>query len=371
MMGIARAAGALAAAAALAGCGVFAGADPNAPHDVRVTVAPLADAPQGALGRRFGALTLTAARVLSADDPAFGGVSALEAEIDREGVLRLGLITDAADRIDGAAPMAAITDAASHAMDARVTPYRDAAGAALEGKQNADSEGIARLDDVTGEGGACAVVSFERRHRVSVFCGAAGSPADAAGAQALVATVDIPVAGDGVLPDNGGLEALAVVSGATLLAGGEAPTLSGAHPVWAWPAFDPKDAKRAAAGAAAPVFGIATPGVGFGLTGMDAGPDGTVYLLFRRWVPSVGNTIVVAALTRGRIEAALAHAGGAAAPVVAPRLLARFAPDGPLPMDNFEGISVDATPGGPTRLWIVSDDNFRRQQRTLLYGFTL
>lgn len=358
-------------AAALGGCGMFAGADPNERHTMSVTVAPVTDLPDRALGRRFGALTLTTARKLSSDDRAFGGVSALSAAADRDGALRLTLITDAADRIEGAVPAAAIADGEPHNVDAVIAPYRDAAGAPLEGKRDADSEGLAFLTGSGDEGRSCDLVSFERRHRVVAFCRAEDGSTDAA--QAPFSVTEVPVAADDLLPNNGGLEALAMLRDGTLIAGGEAPTLSGAHPVWAWPGFDPSDTENAASGAAAPAFGVATPGVGFGLTGMDAGPDGTLYLLFRRWAPGVGNTIVIASANGRAVADALARAGDDAdpKPVIAPRALTRLGPDGPLPVDNFEGISVDAARGGPTRLWIVSDDNFRGRQRTLLYGFTL
>ena len=41
------------------------------------------------------------------------------------------------------------------------------------------------------------------------------------------------------------------------------------------------------------------------------------------------------------------------------------------PLDNMEGIATEALPGGGTRLWIVSDDNFRPWMRTLLVAIDL
>jgi hypothetical protein len=41
------------------------------------------------------------------------------------------------------------------------------------------------------------------------------------------------------------------------------------------------------------------------------------------------------------------------------------------PLDNMEGIAAAPLPGGGTRLWIVSDDNFRPWMRTLLVALDL
>lgn len=41
------------------------------------------------------------------------------------------------------------------------------------------------------------------------------------------------------------------------------------------------------------------------------------------------------------------------------------------PLDNMEGVAAEALPGGGTRLWVVSDDNFRPWMRTLLVSLDL
>ena len=38
-------------------------------------------------------------------------------------------------------------------------------------------------------------------------------------------------------------------------------------------------------------------------------------------------------------------------------------------IDNMEGISLDRGGQGETRLWLISDNNFRSSQRTLLVRF--
>jgi len=42
----------------------------------------------------------------------------------------------------------------------------------------------------------------------------------------------------------------------------------------------------------------------------------------------------------------------------------------PLALDNFEGLAAVKRDGG-ARLYVVSDDNFNRNQKTLLYAFDL
>ena len=41
----------------------------------------------------------------------------------------------------------------------------------------------------------------------------------------------------------------------------------------------------------------------------------------------------------------------------------------PLTVDNFEGIAVHRQPDGTTRLFIIADNNFSDDQRTLLFVF--
>jgi hypothetical protein len=37
--------------------------------------------------------------------------------------------------------------------------------------------------------------------------------------------------------------------------------------------------------------------------------------------------------------------------------------------DNFEGLAARVLETGELRLWIVSDNNFSKMQRTLIYAF--
>ena len=44
---------------------------------------------------------------------------------------------------------------------------------------------------------------------------------------------------------------------------------------------------------------------------------------------------------------------------------------GGLPTDNYEGVAIGRNPAGRIRIWVVSDDNFSRDQRTLLLALDL
>ena len=54
---------------------------------------------------------------------------------------------------------------------------------------------------------------------------------------------------------------------------------------------------------------------------------------------------------------------------IRPQFVARL--EAPLTVDNYEGIAARPAPGSGTLLYIVSDDNFRSQQRTLLLQFLM
>ena len=45
--------------------------------------------------------------------------------------------------------------------------------------------------------------------------------------------------------------------------------------------------------------------------------------------------------------------------------------ESPLPVDNIEAVAIGETPSGGTRIWLLSDDNFNDDQRTLLMALDL
>lgn len=51
------------------------------------------------------------------------------------------------------------------------------------------------------------------------------------------------------------------------------------------------------------------------------------------------------------------------------KVLARL--EAPLPVDNFEGLTITPAPGGKVHVWLISDDNMAVTQRTLLWRLEL
>jgi hypothetical protein len=88
----------------------------------------------------------------------------------------------------------------------------------------------------------------------------------------------------------------------------------------------------------------------FGLVSMDRFPDGTTAFLLRAYDPVRRNRITLR-IQRGTT------------------LIARMDMAPPMTVDNFEGITSVAGAGGGRRFYVLSDDNGRDSQRTLLLAF--
>jgi hypothetical protein len=194
-----------------------------------------------------------------------------------------------------------------------------------------DAEGLA-----LGPEGSFAV-SFEgsgRTARVAEYTSAA--------AAAVILTDGFDLS---ALGENRGIEALARADDGTLVAISEAaPGLFGGHRVyvghgteWSQP------------------FDLAVDGT-WRVTGADFGPDGYLYVLERDFWPLLG--------FRSRV------------------LRMRMTPDGLMDSavvfettvgvhDNLEGIAVWSAVDGSLRMTMISDDNFRRSQRTELVDYVI
>lgn len=335
------------------------------------------DLQAGVLGRRFGALRLGAVVELTSNSDEFGGLSSLSMHQKAPWKWRLGAVSDTGRLLEAEVMLRRGFSGWRSPMSVRLAPLRDADGAALAGKRDGDSEGHAPWTLRAGEDAvSCAFISFERRHRVSLFCPDDTNAETAGGdgfSDATTFVFGAPIEAGDRLIDNQGLEGLTAYGPGLLLAAGELPSLNGAHPVWALrPPTVLQAGDSAWPGVEAPAFGVANPGVGYGLTALEEGPGGVLVMLFRKWVPGVGNSAVIAFASGRDIAMALAAGpgdGDFTHPVITPRELLRLTPEGPLPVDNFEGIAVSDGPGSDPLVWMVSDDNFRGSQRTLLYAF--
>lgn len=96
---------------------------------------------------------------------------------------------------------------------------------------------------------------------------------------------------------------------------------------------------------------------GYSPTGAAALPDGRLLVLMRTWrfgVPPAFRCLIVLA-DPAQIASGEVWTG---------RVVARLQP--PLPSDNYEGIAVRPRADGSFTVWVISDDNFMRHQRTLL-----
>jgi hypothetical protein len=275
-----------------------------------------------------GSLEFRGGLALTSPNKAFGGLSALRLGSSGADVFAVGdkgsavhflLQHDAKGQLKGAADLELIT-------------LTDAAGEALN-RPDADAEGL-------GKSGDGWVISFEQNHRLEAF-------------SADFKTLRGPiVAPEGItrLASNGGLETLLDLPDGQFLLLAEDELNPGLHQGWigrenSWQAFSyqtlepfqPVDAARL--------------------------PDGGIVVLERRYsvMTGVGSRIV-------RLTAADMRKAMRGEPIQGEEL-ARL--EAPLTVDNFEGIASRTGEDGKTSLYLLSDDNFSRTQRTLLFQFTL
>lgn len=221
--------------------------------------------------------------------------------------------------------------------DMRYALARNERGVPFPNKDTGDSEGLAQLPD-----GRFAA-SFEGTQSIRIFDLNRDGPFGAS-------TFGPPLADTERLPANAGLEALASMEDGSLLVGAEGGERD-TTPLWVVP--------LAARTPVAPRINYPLA-PGYSLTALDRLPDGGFVAVERFYAPIIG--------ARARItrfpEAAL-NARGETLPDV--EELARIEP--PMPVDNFEGVAAIRMPDGATRIYILSDDNYNRRQRTLLLAF--
>ncbi len=277
----------------------------------------------------IGSLRFRGGLALSSSDPDFGGVSGLEALEDG----RLIAVTDAGKWVE--AHVRLDQQGALIGLDeARIALLRDESGAPFASKEAGDAEGLAQLPD-----GRFAV-SFEQTHTIRLYDLNRDGPFGAAAPGPTLGDTDD-------LPNNAGLEALAADAEGRLLVGAEQEGL-----LWLAPLQ-----------AAAPTPPISRYPLDFGyaLVSLDRLPDGDFIALERFYAPVIGARIRVTRLSAESLGSANGGARKTELGFLAP----------PLVLDNFEGAAVTRLPNGEVRLYIVSDDNFSAQQRTLLFAFDL
>lgn len=197
-------------------------------------------------------------------------------------------------------------------------------GARLDGKTEADAEGLAIWPN--GD----LMISFERHHRIWRYPAKGGPP------------IDLPIPADPQMTGNEGMEGLAL-----------APA-QGADAYWVGVENGDIFLCRLASGCEAKTA-LPRPPPKYRLSGMTETPDGRLAILFHSFQGLGGS----------HIKVVLVDAPASAAP----QAVDGFALDPPQTVDNFEGIAGVMRPGGVLRLYLIVDDNSLRAERTLLLAF--
>lgn len=280
----------------------------------------------------LGSLQYLGGLVFASEDSRFGGYSGLEVDEDGGG---LWAISDTGHwlRLEfgarGVAPSAVTR--------AELLPLLDSLGRPVTSRRDKDAEALRRA------AGGQWLVAFERRHRLWIYAQPGG-----------------PAAGEIVLPpsardqpDNGGLEAIAVLrDGSLLLFSEEQAAGEDSSAAWlqsgtgwrdlAWPlrdGFRPTDA------AVLPE----------GVTGA-----GDVLVLERFFTPLAGPKARLRRIPAPAVE------GSSSLPS---SVIAEWAR--PWSVDNMEALDIRRAEDGSAWLYVMSDDNHNGLQRTLLMVFRL
>jgi hypothetical protein len=334
------------------------------PETVTLSASPVPVSTLNPGKKTVGALTFVAGFHLTSSDKRFGGLSDIHFLPDGN----LLTVSDLGHFVwldlgkDGITPVAA-----------RIADMLDAQGKPLDGKREADSEGLA-------VNGGMALASFERDHRVLAYdlgdCGAAARGAPIVYGGYGRSMPDAFKAANIDVPANTSLEALAVTpdwfmfSGIEQQVDGSGPL--SARPVEAPPVFDLRVEKGA------PDF-VAIDLVPENTRGAGKAGDVRAFTLHRGFSSLLGNAIVV---SETHLERYLDRTGAPASQgneigersrwryrVTDSRRLAEM--NVILTIDNFEGLAAKKLPDGTVRLFVISDDNYSSAQRTLLMVYDL
>ncbi len=284
----------------------------SATVSVAVTAEPVEIA-----GGELAGLALSGAWALQGDHPNFGGFSGL--------LVARGRLFAVSDKGWWLGASLSEGDGILRLAKVGLAPMRDGEGDRYT-KAGGDSEGLTRL-------GSRLVVSFERDHRL-MFLRETGR---------MGATIKPRIFEQ--FRSNKGLEALATLPDGRMIVFAEGADDGGVPVFLVDPAGDIIESRLPRAGP-------------HSVTGADVGPDGRLYLVLREYSMLFGVSIRVMRYRLGP--------DGLPLPDSAETLAAFEADSG---IDNMEGISIERGAKGEIRLWLISDDNFRSSQRTLLLRF--
>lgn len=305
---------------------MLAGPWPAAAEPIEVAYRPVALDPSNPDQRRIGDLVFRGGLHLTSPDPGFGGFSALGVSADGR---RLVALTDMGQRLNARLLYDRHGDLAGIA-DADLGPMSGLDGQPLSMRQESDAEAMS--PGVEGE----IIVAFERDHRLWRYFPGKATP------EPLPPPFELARA-----PSNGGIEALTLLDDGRLLAITE--SFGTGVNVVGWVS----DAS------AWSVLTYATTG-GYRPTGADTLPGGDVVVLERRFTLRGTGAARLMRLDSDSIAPGAELRG---------RVLAEFLP--PVTVDNFEGIAARRGEHAETLVYVLSDDNFNAEQRTLLMMFAL
>jgi hypothetical protein len=295
---------------------------PQRQGDVRVTARAVPFSAADPAADRAGELRYLGGLWITSSDRRFGGLSGLR-------ILENGQALAVSDQGDWVAFRIVERNGRPVAIDrVHIAEMRGIDSRTPDEKAGADSESVELMADGT------AVVTFEGDHRVASWRGFSPTKLDAPATM-----VARPPAMRG-WPRNGGAEAFAEIGPETDVMLQE----DGDH-----------DGLLTNGSTLLP-FRYRPP-QGFSPTDAAGLGDGRALVLHRRFTQADGVSAVIGIADFGAVRP-----GGS----VAPRVIARLAP--PFSVDNMEGIAV-VTTGNRRIVWLVSDDNFSRTQRTLLLKF--
>ncbi len=267
---------------------------------------------------------------LSSKDARFGGLSGLLVSADGE---RFTAVSDGGHKFEGGLVYDLKNDLAD-VEDVEIFALTRLNGWPLKGKKEQDAEALTLDRDET------LIVAFERMHRLRRYVHAIGEP-----------ETFNPPAGMEAAPENGGVEALATLSNGDLLAITENYPVPGGAPgaLIAW---------MGDSGRWEPLS-YATRDR-FAPTGATTLPNGDVLVLERRFTVAEGPAARIRRIAKDAIRPGAGLDGKELATLT-----------WPLSIDNMEGIAAREGERGETLVYLVSDDNFKFVQRTLLLMFEL
>ena len=263
---------------------------------------------------------------LRADDIRFGGLSALGISADGR---RLIALSDRGHRFS-ARLVYDRTENLAGLHDTELGSLAGLDGGSLSSKADGDAESMA--PGVEGE----IIIAFEQRHRLWRYWPGIILPEPLPGPSAM-----------SNLPLNNGVEALTLLADGSLLALSEGKRDRDVVVGWI----------SDRSGWSVLTYQVAD---GFRVTGAASHPSGDVLVLERLFTLRGQNAIRLK-----RINAAAIKPGAR----IEGRTVAELRP--PLTTGNFEGIEARRGTRGEVLVYLISDDNFNTDQRTLLMMFEL